>query len=221
MGALIGGVIAVVALLVIAVPTLVGRFDFFRVGVVEFVGLEYLAPEDILARLAIPTDAHILVDLAPITERARAIPGIREVRVARRWPGTLVVTLREATPVALVPVKGQLMVMDVTGTVLPWSPTRIGHSLPLAPHDSAVAGLLGRLQAADPSGYEALERVVVQGGDLWLESATTRTRVLTTAGVPLLRNVARVREWLADSALAWREIDARVSTRFFVLKETT
>jgi hypothetical protein len=63
--------------------------------------------------------------------------------------------------------------------------------------------------------------VVVQSGDLWLESATTRTRVLTTAGVPLLRNVARVREWLADSALAWRELDARVSTRFFVLKETT
>ena len=217
----VAGAVAIVALLVIALPAVISRVAFFRIHAVEFVGLRYLQPDDIVPRLAIPADAHILTALEPIAARARATPGVREASVSRRWPGTLIVRLREATPVALVGVKGELMVMDLSGTLLPWPPGRVGHSLPLAPHDSAVAGLLGRLQMADPQGYDELDRVVARGRDIWLEGGETRVRVMATADLPLLSNIARVREWLADSAVAWREIDARVATRFFVLKEQT
>jgi len=212
------GIIGVGALLFIVVPTIINRFAFFRIASVEFEGVQYLAEQDLLDRLAIPPSSHILVDLEPIEARARDIPGIREARITRRWPGTLVVRVREAVPVALVPVEGQLMVMDVTGEVLPWSPSRIDHPLPIAPHDSTVAGLLGRLRLADPQGYGLLDRVRRQGGDVWLDAGTHAVRLRPDAGASVLRHVGLVREWLADSAVSWRQLDARVPTRFFVLK---
>ncbi|HET9065214.1 MAG TPA: FtsQ-type POTRA domain-containing protein [Gemmatimonadales bacterium] len=212
------GVIGVGALLFIAVPTIINRFAFFRIASVEFEGVQYLAPQDLLDRLAIPPSSHILVDLEPIEARARDIPGIREARITRRWPGTLVVRVREAVPVALVSVEGQLMVMDVTGEVLPWSPSRIEHPLPIAPQDSTVASLLGRLRLADPQGYGLLDRVRRQGGDLWLDAGRHTVRLRLDAGSGVLRHVGLVREWLADSAVSWRQLDARVPTRFFVLK---
>lgn len=212
------GGIAVGALLFIAVPTIINRFAFFRIAAVEFEGVQYLAERDLLDRLAIPPSSHILVDLKPIEARARDIPGIREARVTRRWPGTLVVWVREAVPVALVSLEGQLMVMDVTGEVLPWSPSRIDHPLPIAPHDSIVAGLLGRLRLADPQGYGVLDRVRRQGGDLWLDAGAHAVRLRQDASSTVMRHVGLVREWLADSAVTWQELDARVPNRFFVLK---
>jgi cell division septal protein FtsQ len=215
------GVIGVAAALVIAVPALVDRLDFFRIRMVEVGGATYLDPADLVPRLGVPDGAHILVDLGPITAAAREIPGIREASVSRRWPGTVVVTVREAVPVALVPVEGELMVMDVSGEVLPWSPQRIGHPLPVAQHDTAIAALLGRLQRADPAWYDSVDRAVRRGPDLWLEAGAHAVRVSPDADDALLRNLELVRTWLADSAIAWREIDARVPSRFFVLKAAT
>ncbi|HPF62605.1 MAG: FtsQ-type POTRA domain-containing protein [Gemmatimonadetes bacterium] len=211
-------VVGLSAGLVIAVPALVSRLAFFRIRMVEIVGATYLDPLDIVPRLAVPEGADILLDLGPIRDAALEIPGIREAEVSRRWPGTLVVTIREAVPVALVSVEGDLMVMDVSGEVLPWSPARIDHSLPLAPNDSAVAGLLGRLRSADPQWYATVDRAVRRGPDLWLEAGGRSVRLMPTASEGVLRNLELVRQWLADSAIAWREIDARVPTRFFVLK---
>lgn len=216
--ALLLGVVGGGALLFILVPTIINRLAFFRVASVEFEGITYLNERDLLARLGIPPAAHILVDLAPIEARARQVPGVQEAHLSRRWPGTLVVHVREAVPVALVPIEGQLMVMDASGAILPWSPSRIDHPLPIAPSDSGVAALLGRLQLADPSGYALLDRVRREGGDIWLDAGPHAVRVRADANSTLLRRVGLVRDWLADSTLAWRQIDARVPSRFFVLK---
>lgn len=210
----------VAALLVIGVPAIVSRLDFFRIRMIEFRGSRYLDPDELVPKLGLPADAHILTDLAPVRTALESVPGIRWARLARRWPGTLVITLNESIPVAMVPVKGQLMVMDAAGALLPWQSVRIERALPVAPHDSTVATLLGRLRSADPEWYQGVDQVTRTGRDVVIQTGGRRVLLDVGADLTVIRNLQVVMSWLADSVSGWRRIDARVPSRFFVLKGT-
>src|SRR5512132_2320370 len=78
------------------------QMAFFRVRTIEIRGARYLQPNDIVSRLQIDTLASLWDDLAPYRERVRRHAQVSDVRITRRMPGTLVVTVRENLPVALV-----------------------------------------------------------------------------------------------------------------------
>lgn len=192
------------------------RLDFFRIRSVEVVGIRHLDEKQLVASLALPADAHIAVDLDPIAESARGITGVRQATVDRRWPGTLVVTISEAPAVALVVDDGQLLVLDDRGGILPVDPARLTHSLPLAERDTALAALLGRLQATDPQWFQAVDQARVDGREAVLEVAGQVVRLNVSADSRVLLDLAVVREWLERNVIEWTAIDARFQGRLFV-----
>lgn len=210
--------IALLAGLVALSQVAVRRLDFFRVRSVEIAGVRHLDERDLVRRIAVPADAHILTPLEPIAERALAVPGVRQASVARRWPGTIVVTIVEAAAVALVLEDGQLLVIDDRGGVLPIDPARLTMSLPLADRDSVVAALLGRLQATDPRWYHLIDRARADGSEVRLDAEGREVRLASAATTQLLLDLGTVREWLERQGIAWQLIDARFQGRMFVRK---
>jgi cell division septal protein FtsQ len=196
----------------------VRRLEFFRVRAVEIAGIRHLDERDIVARLGIPADAHILTPLDPIAARALTLPGIRQASVTRRWPGTIVVTIVEAPAVALVADDGQLLVLDDRGGVLPIEPSRLTTSLPLAERDSSVAALLGRLQATDPQWYQLIDRARANGTEVQLDAEGREVRIQADATTQVLLDLGSVREWLEQHQIPWTAIDARFEGRMFVRK---
>lgn len=215
---------AVIAVLVLAlivgayalVQVSIRRLDFFRVRMVEVNGIRHLDERDLVERLAIPPDAHIAIELDAVAERARGIAGVRQAQVTRRWPGTIVVTIVEAPAVALVSDDGRLVVIDDRGDILPVDPSRLTHSLPLAERDSGLAALLGRLQAADPQWFNAIDLARAAGREVTIEAAGHLVRLNAAADSRVLLDLAVVREWLERNLIDWTAIDARFQGRMFV-----
>lgn len=64
-----------------------------------------------------PDDALATVDLKAVADTIEsALPPVESAVVTRSWPGTLVVTVTERTPVATVTVDGAPWLIDATGT---------------------------------------------------------------------------------------------------------
>ena len=79
------------------------RLEFFRVRRVEIDGTRYVSPDQIVSRLRVDSTASVFDDMELFEKRVRLHPSVREVRITRRLPGTLVVRITENLPVALVP----------------------------------------------------------------------------------------------------------------------
>ncbi|HET9637437.1 MAG TPA: FtsQ-type POTRA domain-containing protein, partial [Gemmatimonadaceae bacterium] len=75
---------------------------FFRIRKVEIRGAKYLSTSEIISRLKVDTLASLWDDLEPYRERVRNHPQVADVQVSRRLPGTLVVSIKENPPVALI-----------------------------------------------------------------------------------------------------------------------
>lgn len=130
------GVLAVVTLGATA-ALLYGRaaealtgMELFRVEGIEVEGTHYLERDEVVAWAALPPDLSLWDDLGPLEERLAVHPLVREVRVRRRLPRTLVVVLQERQPVALYP--GPVLVpVDAEGRRLPIDPAAHRLDLPL------------------------------------------------------------------------------------------
>lgn len=208
-------VVSLAALAMVAVR----RLEFFKVRQVEVAGVRLLDERDLVARLGIPADADIMIPLEPIAAAAAALPGVRAATASRRWPGTIQITIREAPAVAFAVEEGHVLVMDDRGGILPIDPARLEGPLPIAERDSALAALLGRLQATDPQWYWQVHRAVAVGREVRLEAGDRAVRLVSGAPSAVFRRLAAVREWLAERGTGWREIDARFEGRMFVRKE--
>ncbi len=208
-------VAGVAALLLVAVH----RLAFFRIRSVEVVGVRHLDERAIVAGLGIPADADILVPLDPIARAALAMPGVREARASRRWPGTLRLTIREAPAVAFTIDSGRVIVLDDRARALPVLPARLEAPLPMIARDSIVAAVLARLQSTDPGWFRHVDHATAEGREVVLVAGAQRVRVAADMGSEVFINLAAVRDRLETLQIAWREIDARFHGRMFVRKE--
>src|SRR5580765_1693313 len=98
------------------------QMAFFRVRNVEIKGVRYLQANDIVSRLKVDTVASLWDDLEPYRQRVMKHPQVSSVDITRRMPGTLVVTIRENLPVALVQTPTGLLPYDSLGRQLPIDP---------------------------------------------------------------------------------------------------
>lgn len=218
--AVIAGAVLLVAAAIVF-PILARRLAFFRIRQVEVVGNRYLEESDVVRRLGLRRNASTFDRLEPVRRAAAAIPGVLAASVKRRLPGTLTVTVRESTPVALVSLTDRLALVDSRGRVLPFDPARAPASLPIAGRDTVCAGLLGRLMLTDPDWYDSVESARLDRGDVILDAGTHRIRLRPEADDDALRGVMAVRNYLRQRGIAWREIDARYHNRLFVRKAPT
>src|SRR5690348_16696788 len=149
------GAVALAALLVLASPwwarLIASQLSFFRVRRVEIVGVRYLAPNDILARLRVDTTRSVWDDPTPLERRVAAHPQVGSVSIRRKLPGTLVVSVVENMPIAMVSTEQGFLVFDQRGRQLPLDPSQVPVNLPIAARrDTALFALLARVRAERP-----------------------------------------------------------------------
>jgi cell division septal protein FtsQ len=201
---------------------------FFRIRKVEIRGAKYLSTNEILTRLKVDTLASLWDDLEPYRQRVRNHPQVADVRVSRRLPGTLVVSIRENPPVALIQTAGGLLPYDSLGKQLPIDPSRTSLDLPIvATGDPVLLKLVGAIRAAEPRVFSRIEEVRRTGRDEILltlsrspdstERATSPTTVPRTIRVRVpvglsadrLADIFPVESDLARRQLHVSELDLR------------
>ena len=139
---------------------LLSSFDFFRVRRVEVEGARYVNPDEIVSRLRIDTTASVWGDVAIWERRVRQHPSVRDARIERRLPGTLVVRVTENPPVALVQAAAGLVPVDAAGKSLPIDPSAVDVDLPvLAVRDTTVLRVLGDVRATAPMLFARIGEV--------------------------------------------------------------
>jgi hypothetical protein len=173
--------VAVVLLLALLAPTPwlarrgASKLAFFHVSRVIVDGTRYLPPDTVVARLALDTLHSVWDDPAPLEDRVRALPQVAAVSISRKLPGTLVVTVRENPPVALVSGVHGLEVVDSAGRVLPIDPAREALDLPVAnQRDPALILMLGQVRTRHSVLYRRISEVSRDAlGDIIILLTTT------------------------------------------------
>jgi cell division septal protein FtsQ len=152
------------------------KMAFFRVRSVEIRGVRYLQPAEVLGRLKADTLMSLWDDLEPLRQRVLHHPQVTDVSITRRMPGTLVVTVKENQPVALIQGSSGLLPYDSLGRQLPIDPARINLDLPIvATRDPALLKLVGAIRSSEPGVFARIEDVRRSGRDeilLTLSSGT-------------------------------------------------
>jgi len=204
----------------IAGPRLLRDVAQFRVREVEVLGARQLPPRAVAAALRLRSGASVFDARAPLLERVRALPGVLEVRIERRPPGTLRIVVREAEPVAFVPGArgGGLVPVDARGTLLPFDPARTPLDLPIAvTADSNVLGVLALVQAVDAGLYQEITVARrLARGDVALELGSRRVLIGRDAGPEVIQAVVLVAQDLAAKKRPYAELDARYAGQVVV-----
>ena len=200
------------------------QMAFFRVRSVEVRGVRYLQPAEIISRLKVDTLASLWDDLTPYRNRLRGHPQVSDVSVSRKMPGTLVVTIRENLPVALIQTPAGLLPYDSTGKQLPIDPSRTNLDLPIvATDDPVLLKLVGAIRAAEPRVYARIEEAKRTGreeilltlsrgvgsADTILRGRALLVRVPIGLSVERLADIFPVESDLARRQLHVGELDLR------------
>lgn len=198
-------------------PAAARRLEFFRVRRIEFVGMRHLERSRAVAALGLGPAASVFDDPAPLERRLVTIPGVRSATVGRRLPGTLVVELDEWPPVALVPVRGRLALVDETGRVLPFDPVESAPDLPVVPApDRAVARVLASVQIQEPALFADVVTAWRAGGDVILVVRDRRILFGPEVSAEEIRAVMAVAQDLTRRGQAYFELDGRFAGQVIV-----
>jgi cell division protein FtsQ len=112
---------------------------------------------------------QMTVDVAAIRDRLLRFGWVKDARVSRRLPDTLVIDIVERTPAALWQSKGQLALVDAEGIVLDRVPVNEMPDLPLliGPGANREVLALGRLMGSVPTLKPQLAAASWVGGRRW------------------------------------------------------
>lgn len=150
-----------------------GTFLFLRspyFSVREFVvdGNLRVSREDVIARAGQTTSNIFAFDVDKASGLIESSPWVDTATVKRKFPGTIVITIKERAPVAFTPVGNDLWLVDATGRVL-------------GKDDGAGAGLIALTgpiatvapgQTLDPATYGWALRILSVLGPLSRQKAT-------------------------------------------------
>ena len=115
------------------------------------------------------SDSMLLTDLPAMRARLQALPWVKDVSIARRWPDRLEVRVTERAPAALWQRHGNIRLIDAEGTVLPAEDLSLFPNLPLVVGAGAkdeTAALLS-LIAAHPELAKDMQAALWVGQRRW------------------------------------------------------
>ena len=145
-------------------------------------GSQIAGPEEVRAAAAVPLGTPLArLDTDEVADRIRALPSVGEVDVSRSWPHTLVITVTERTPVAVVVRPDGFVVLDASGVVF-------------------------NLVTVQPAGVVVL-RLAAPGSE---DPATVAALRVVTALTPQLRGVLQEVGADAPTRIVLHLIDGRV-----------
>jgi hypothetical protein len=216
-GWLILGGVGLLLLLFVGLPRLMQRMDFFRVSKIDVRGLTNLRAADVARVLPIPAGMSLFDDLGGVQRAADSIPGLADVVVSRRLPGTLVVEVREVAPIALVMKRGRLQLLGEDARVLPFDPTVSAPDLPIVREaDSLVTRLLVRVRDADATLFSRVVSGWRAGDDVVLAVDGQRYWFRPDAPAEVIRAVTLVAQDLDKHGRRYAELDARFAGQVVV-----
>lgn len=192
-------------------PRLLTEFEFFNVRRVEFRGLRYTRPGELMALLDVDTLQSVWQALEPLADRVSTHPLVLSAVVTRHLPSTLLVRVAEREPVALAPDDGTLAPVDGEGMVLPIDPSRMALDLPIAASaDTLLLHVLSGLRQDAPDLYGRVTWAARVGPDE-LQFLLGSVSVRTTADVTVtrFRDILPVEADLARNAVQVEELDLR------------
>ncbi len=211
--------VAVMGVMFWAVPRVLSALDYFHVQTVQLEGARYLTPTAVIAALGADTSASVFDDPRKFQAKVESLPLVATARVRRRLPGTLVVTIVERTPVALIATPDGFRGVDSAGTRLPIDPAVTAFDAPVvlppsgardSSADRRLYNLLGAVRATDPTLFDAIEDVRRVSATEW-QLHTTRHLVRFTPQVTLgrLGDIFPVEQNLAHRRIRAAELDLR------------
>lgn len=122
----------------------------FRVENILVSGRVHVSAAEVLAHLGVTRGEPIFgVDIDAVRQSLAALPWVKDARLSRRLPDTLVVTLEERTPAALWQNRGKLALIDSAGVLLTEENLEPWKALPLVVGGGAEAGAAALLGALD------------------------------------------------------------------------
>lgn len=217
--AVLGGIAGTTLLLWLAGPRLLSQLDYFHVQSVQLEGARFLSPTAVVAALGSDTAASVFQNTTLLTSRVESLPLVASARVRRRLPGTLVVTIVERTPVALVATADGFRGVDSAGAPLPIDPAVSAFDAPvvlppLGPRDSAadrrLYNLLGTMRTNAPALFDAIEEARRISPTEWqLRTTRQRVRVMPQVTLARLADIFPVEQDLARRRIRAAELDLR------------
>ncbi|HEX2166636.1 MAG TPA: FtsQ-type POTRA domain-containing protein [Longimicrobiales bacterium] len=138
-GALVLACAAVLVVTAAFAPIALRELNVFRVQRVEVNGVRYLTAASTVEAAGIDASANVFDDPASWLDRLRVHPLIADVSIDRRVPGTLILDIEEAVPVAFARTP-ELRAIGSHGRVLPLNPADEGLNLPVLTVRTRVSG---------------------------------------------------------------------------------
>lgn len=142
----------------------------FQVAKVEVQGLKRMDEMPVYSLALDEMDRSMLsVDLVALRQRVMTLGWVKDARVTRRLPGTLVIDIVERDPVAVWQNAGKLSLIDVNGVVLESVDGRAMPDLPLVvgPDANRETRALGQLMEAAPALKPLLAGATWVGNRRW------------------------------------------------------
>jgi cell division septal protein FtsQ len=192
-------------------PLFMRRMDFFRVRRLEIVGTRYIPTTDIVTRAHVDTTRSVWDPMGQIADRVKTHPGVQKVDISRKLPGTLVITVTEYQPIALVPGSQGFRVFDERGVALPIDPSRVDVDAPvLASADPELLHLLASMKRSLAPLYSRVSELKRVGAhELLFQLDDAPVRTLTTVSLEDLHQIGAVEDDLRKRAAHVVELDLR------------
>lgn len=210
---IIGFVLLVVLIMVAARATsqLIYGLSFFSVRAVDVRGLHYLDADQVVARLRVDTLQSVWQDLSILRRRVLGHPQIRDVSLSRRLPGTIVVTVTENLPVALLSSARGLQPFSGSGRALPIDARSAALELPVVfSADPRLLLTLERVRREEPALFDRIsEASRDEAGDLVLQLDGYRVRAPLGVSADGLTDIFPVEIDLARRSIPIAELDLR------------
>ncbi len=196
---------------VFTTPTWGRHLAFFRAHTIEVRGTRFARAQDVARRLGVDSTTSVWSSLDSMARRAERHPQVREARVSRRLPGTLVVDVIENEPVAWVAAAKGMRAYDGDGRVLPLDPTEVDADLPLVERaDTALLHLLADLRVTDPAMYAQVSEVRLVGREEFrFLIGNVQVRFPRGQGVERFDGLSSVRRDLTARGIVPAELDVR------------
>jgi hypothetical protein len=182
------------------VPRLLASLPAFRVETVRVVGVQYVAPTEVIGLASVGREASVWDDPSDWEARVEAHPLVLEARVRRDGIRAIEIQVVEDRPVALAATP-TLLPVSAEGKVLPLDPSAADVDLPLLrgpaeleadhladPHQRALIALIAELGTQDPEFVQQVSEFgfASKGGyEFVMLPTASASRVLLPAGEPV------------------------------------
>lgn len=177
----------------------------------EVRGAAYVEAEDLVARLRVDTTRSVWEDIGTLRRRILEHPQVRDVKVRRRLPSTLLLIVDEWMPVGLVPTRRGLQPYDSAGRALPIDPSRTPLDLPVVQSaDPRLLAALGRIATGSPTFYARINSLHRDGRDaMIIQLDSIRVRAPLGVSASRLADIFPVESDLARRGANLAELDLR------------